>query len=136
MKAIADTGLIVAFGNRRDRFHEWACDAFRRCEVPLLTCDVVLAEAAYHLHNAEWILKLLEAGVLSSALDLGSNTGRLQALGRQFSDQRPDLADLCVVRLSELHPHHTVITTDARDFRVYRRNGRERIPLLLPPELQ
>ena len=24
MKAIADTGLIVAFGNRTDRFHPWA----------------------------------------------------------------------------------------------------------------
>ena len=23
MKAIADTGLIVAFGNRTDRFHFW-----------------------------------------------------------------------------------------------------------------
>ena len=26
MKAIAGTGLIVAFGNRTDRFHPWAVE--------------------------------------------------------------------------------------------------------------
>jgi predicted transcriptional regulator len=30
-------------------------------------------------------------------------------------------ADLCLIRLSELHPKHPVITTDLNDFRVYRR---------------
>jgi hypothetical protein len=28
MKAIADTGLIVAFGNRHDRFHDWVGSPF------------------------------------------------------------------------------------------------------------
>jgi len=43
-----------------------------------------------------------------------------------------DLADLCLIRMSELYPHHTLITVDA-DFRVYRRNKREAIPVLCPP---
>lgn len=46
--------------------------------------------------------------------------------------ERPDFADLCVVRMSELHPKHHVITVDRRDFTVFRRNGRERIPLMMP----
>jgi hypothetical protein len=36
------------------------------------------------------------------------------------------------VRLSELHPNHAVITVDRDDFRVYRRNKREVIPLISP----
>jgi hypothetical protein len=43
-----------------------------------------------------------------------------------------DLADLCLIRMSELYPHHRVITVD-EDFRVYRRNKREVIPIIMPP---
>jgi hypothetical protein len=35
--------------------------------------------------------------------------------------------------MSELFPQHTVITVDEEDFRIYRRNNREKIPLLCPP---
>jgi hypothetical protein len=35
--------------------------------------------------------------------------------------------------MSELHPRHHVVTTDVADFRAYRRNRREAIPLILPP---
>ncbi len=36
--------------------------------------------------------------------------------------------------MSELFPQHTVITLDEEDFRIYRRNSREMIPLLCPPK--
>jgi hypothetical protein len=35
--------------------------------------------------------------------------------------------------MSELYPRYLVITVDESDFRVYRRNKREVIPLLCPP---
>lgn len=44
------------------------------------------------------------------------------------------LADLCIIRMSELHPRHSVLTVERTDFRVYRRNKREAIPLVCPPE--
>ena len=37
-------------------------------------------------------------------------------------------------RLSELHSKLPIITVDREDFRVYRRNKREIIPLICPPE--
>jgi hypothetical protein len=40
-----------------------------------------------------------------------------------------------LIRVSELHPKHSVITVDVADFRVYRRNRREIIPLIHPPRL-
>ena len=44
MRAIADTGFLVAFGNRKDHHHAWAVEIAERITEPLLTCDAVLAE--------------------------------------------------------------------------------------------
>ena len=49
MKGIADTGFLVAFGNRNDRHHPWALRVAERVSEPLLTCEAVLAETAFHL---------------------------------------------------------------------------------------
>lgn len=133
MKAIADTGLIVAFGNRSDRFHAWAVEVARTISEPMLTCEAVLAEAAFHLRSASYVLSLVEDGMLRSAFELTRNQQRLAQLAERYQDRQPDLADLCLIRLSELFPHHTVITVDEEDFRIYRRNNRETIPLLCPP---
>jgi hypothetical protein len=35
--------------------------------------------------------------------------------------------------MSELFPRHPVVTVDREDFTVYRRNKREVIPTVLPP---
>jgi uncharacterized protein len=45
-----------------------------------------------------------------------------------------DLADACIVRMTELMPDSRVITVDRSDFSVYRRHGRDLIPLIVPPE--
>ena len=45
-----------------------------------------------------------------------------------------ELADLYLIRMSELNPRHSVVTVDQADFRVYRRNKREVIPLVTPPD--
>ena len=57
----------------------------------------------------------------------------LTGLARRYADRKPDLADLCLVRMSELYPRHPVITVDRDDVRIYRRNKREAIPLTCPP---
>lgn len=133
MKAIADTGFLVAFGNRRDRHHAWAVALAEQVTEPLLTCEAVLAEAAFHLGSAALVLDMVREELVRPALVAAEHLDRLAALAEQFSDRKPDLADLCVIRLSELHPRHPVITVDAADFSVYRRNRREAIPLVLPP---
>jgi predicted nucleic acid-binding protein len=133
MKGIADTGFLVAFGNRNDRHHAWAFDIAGRVTEPLLTCEAVLAEAAFHLKSASYVFSLLEESLISLAFDASAHSDSLQHLARRYCDRQPDLADLCLIRMSELHPRHVVITVDESDFRIYRRNGREAIPLLLPP---
>lgn len=133
MKAIADTGFLVAFANRNDRHHEWAVGVAEQVSEPLLTCEAVLAEAAFHLRDAAIVLAMVREGLVTPAFDVRPHVAELDALARRYADREPDLADLCLVRMSELHPKHPVITVDRADFRVYRRNKREVIPLICPP---
>lgn len=132
MKAIADTGFLVAFGNRRDRHHHWAVEIARQVSEPLLTCDAVLAEAAFHLGSASVILAFIRDGLIRPAFELVEHIPRLTELAARYADRSPDLADVCLIRMSELYPRHPVITTDLTDFRVYRRGRREVIPLICP----
>ncbi len=133
MKGLADTGFLVAFANRDDRHHDWAVGLAGQVTEPLLTCEPVLAETAFHLRNVSVVLAMVEEGLVALAFDCREHLPQLAALARRYADRQPDLADLCLVRMSELFPRHSVITVDRRDFRVYRRNRREAIPLVCPP---
>lgn len=133
MKGIADTGFIVAAADRDDRHHGWAVSLAKSVTEPLLTCEAVLAESAFHLRSTAYVLSLIEDGLLELAFDCSENLAHLRELAVRYADRKPDLADLCLIRMSELHPRHVVITVDEADFRIYRRNKREAIPLLCPP---
>jgi predicted nucleic acid-binding protein len=133
MKGIADTGFLVAFANRNDDHHRWAVGVAERVSEPLLTCEAVLAEAAFHLRRASLVFEMLQEGLVALAFDINDHVPQLAALAQRYADRQPDLADLCLIRMSELHPRHSVITVDRADFKVYRRNKREVIPLICPP---
>jgi predicted nucleic acid-binding protein len=133
MKAIADTGYLVALLRRDDEHHRWAKDLAGQFELPLLTCEAVLAETAFHLKSSVMVLEMLKRGVIRVAFDCSRHLESLRELAERYEDRNPDLADLCLIRMSELYPRHSVITVDAADFRVYRRNKREVIPTICPP---
>ena len=133
MKGIADTGFLVAFGNRRDRHHGWAVALARGIDSPLLTCEAVLAETAFHLQSSSLVLAMVESGLVRVSFDCNANLARLAELAERYRDRRPDLADLCLIRMSELNPDHVVFTVDRDDFSIYRRNRRDVIPAVFPP---
>ncbi len=133
MKGLADTGFLVAFLNRRDRYHAWAVGLAQTVEEPLLTCEAVLAEAAFHLGSVADVLELERAGLVRVDFDFPRWRLRLETLAKRCANRQPDLADLCLICLSEQHPRHPVVTVDG-DFRIYRRHQREIIPVVMPPE--
>ncbi len=108
MKGIADTGFIVAFGNRNDRHHAWALDIAKGITEPLLTCEAVLAEAAFHLASSSYVLSLVHDAMLRVTFDCSRNLEHLMELATRYQDRQPDFA------------------------RGYRRNKRGIIPLLCP----
>jgi predicted nucleic acid-binding protein len=134
MNAIADTGFIVAFANSDDIHHPWALEVAARISPPALTCESVLSEAAFHLQSSDLVLEMVETQFLRPEFDVIANLSQLSQLAQRFRDRTPDFADLCLIRMSELFPRHVVVTVDEKDFRVYRRNKRDMIPLLCPPK--
>ena len=133
MKGIADTGFLVAFANRTDRHHEWAAGLAARVTEPLLTCEAVLAESAFHLRSMPLVLTMVREGLVELAFAASDHLIQLGELAERYADRQPDFADICLIRMSELYPRHSVITVDRGDFKVYRRNKREAIPLICPP---
>ena len=94
MKGIADTGFIVAFARRNDQHHIWAVDTAKGITEPLLTCEAVLAEAAFQLESTSYVLALLQDEMLRLAFDCNRNLARLAELARRYEDRKPDLASV------------------------------------------
>jgi predicted nucleic acid-binding protein len=134
VKAIADTGFLVALMEARDAHHAWAIEVSSQIRWPALTCESVLSETAFQVGSSEMPLEMVHDGLLRVAFDLPHQLEPLRELAARYADRKPDLADLCLIRMSELFPRHVVVTVDAQDFRVYRRYKRESIPLLCPPK--
>ena len=124
----------MAIANRRDQYHDWAVNLLAKLQTPLLTSEAVLSETAFHLQSSRTALLMIESGLVRIAINPEREWPELLRLAEQFDDQRPDLADLCVIRLSEIYPIHKVLTVDGSDFRVYRRNSREPIPVVCPAD--
>jgi predicted nucleic acid-binding protein len=131
MKIILDTGPLAAFMNRKDRWHSWAAEAFRALAPPLWTCEAVLTEAAHLTGRPADIMSKVVSGVLRIGLNAEQDAERLERLLNQYAP-RMDFADACVVRLSERTSACRVLTLDRKDFSVYRRNGRDVIPIIAP----
>jgi predicted nucleic acid-binding protein len=102
VKGIADTGFMVAFANANDRHHKWATQIAAGITEPLLTCEAVLAETAYHLKSAALALAMINEGMVAITFECREHQNQLNNLASRYADQMPDLADLCLVRMSEL----------------------------------
>lgn len=136
IRAIIDTGPLVAFCDRRDRRHEWVAGAFRKIAGPLLTCEAVMAEALYLTrHRADMqdaLLQMVEEGLISMPFVLEREVKRIRRLRQQYQDVPMSLADACLLHLAEVYDDHHLCTFDS-DFTIYRKHGRSPVPLLSPP---
>jgi predicted nucleic acid-binding protein len=133
--AIVDTGPLVAFFDRAEQHHRWVTERFKELDAPLLVCEPVLAEAMYLLGRypkaLDAVLELTENGALRVAFRIDEQLGALRRLLQKYQDTPMSLADACIVRMSEIHDRHAVLTLDS-DFLVYRKHGRTSLPLIHP----
>ncbi|HVC62196.1 MAG TPA: PIN domain-containing protein [Acetobacteraceae bacterium] len=135
MRAIVDTGPLVAFFDRSERHHHWAAERVEELDAPLLVCEPVLTEATYLLARfprvQDALFGLLQNGALMVAFRLEEHIAALHRLLRKYRDTPMSPADACIVRMAEIHEDHAVLTLDS-DFTVYRKHGRASITLLHP----
>lgn len=134
-RVILDTGPLVAFLNRQDRFHDWAVAQLTGVTPPLLTCESVLSEACFLVRKLpggrEAVLELVRRGLIAARFDLTREVARVARLVRGYANIPMSLADACLVRMAELEPEGVVLTLDS-GFRIYRKNGRHIVPTRMP----
>jgi len=130
---VIDSGALVALLDPREQHHFWARETLLRQPQPWLTCESVLSEALFLLHEPHALAldRLLRQSHVRLALNLGEELARVLDLRAKYGSVPMSLADACLVRMSETLPDPVVVTTDA-DFRIYRRHSRQVVPCLLP----
>ena len=79
------------------------------------------------------MLTLVARGDLELCFDLAAEMPKVLALVTKYAGQPMDLADACVVRMTELNERCKVWTVDRSDFTAYRRQGRQIVPCEFPP---
>jgi len=136
LPVILDTGPLVAFASRTDRYCEWAHTVFKSVDSPMLTCDAVVAEACWLLASVSGgrriVLASVERGVVVPSFRLADEAGAVSRLMEKYADIPMDFTDACLVRMAKLLDRGTVMTIDS-DFRIYRKHHNLSIRTLMPP---
>jgi predicted nucleic acid-binding protein len=133
MKNILDAGPLIAALNRQDEHHRWACEILERLGPPFYSCPEAMAEAAAMTGQPAAIVEMIQSEEIILAFDLSEQAAGVLSLLKKYAGRDMDLADACIVRMTELMRDCRVVTLDRLDFAVYRRNGRGLIPVIAPP---
>ena len=83
-------------------------------------------------NNAQALRRILAQGILEVDFSLVAQMPAVLALMDRYANVPMSLADACLVRMCELDERATLLTTDS-DFLVYRMNGHNTLPLMMPP---
>lgn len=130
---VVDAGFIVALLSRRDAYHRWAAAQAERLTPPWKTCEAVLSESFHLLGPAgsAALGTLLRRGALVTAFDVDDEQDAVLDLLEKYADVPASLADACLIRMTETLADPALLTTDA-DFKIYRRHGRQVLPVMMP----
>ena len=123
---IADTGFFFALGNRQDKFHQKAKQCLQKLEEPIITTYPVIIETSYLLAercNQSIQFKFLEQFIQDRVNIFSLEIHHLErclGLMKQYADLPMDLADASLVVVAEELDEARILTTDQRDFNIYR----------------
>jgi uncharacterized protein len=134
VRALADTGGLLAYLDAADRWHERCRSAFEQCRLPLTTSTAVLTEL-FHLvgdspRETDITWKFVRSGAITVAPISDRDLPDLETLMRKYHDRPMDYADATLVHLAQRESIATVFTVDHDDFETYRVGGRKRLRIL------
>jgi uncharacterized protein len=136
MQVIGDTSAIVSVLRENEQYHGWAVATLREIAKPIVTCEAVIAEACFLLGGSKGgtaaLLGQIREGMIRIDFSLADEIERVTQLISKYKDVPMSLADGCLVRMAELMADSAIFTLDS-DFRVYRKNVRHMIPVIMPP---
>jgi uncharacterized protein len=120
---LIDTGVLVALFDRSERHHEACAAAIQDIDVPMVTCEAVLAESFYLLRSfknaREALLENVENGTFLTPYRVASKIKELRRLLKKYANIPMDFADACLVDMAHEYQTDRIFTLDS-DFRIYR----------------
>ncbi len=137
LRALVDTGAIVALVNRGDRYHAAAAAWFAAYRGVLLTTEAVVTETAYVLAASRphqraallWFERARTAGLLQ--VEPVVSYAAIDAIMERYARLPCDYADATLIALAEQTGEAVIATIDQRDFSVYRVAGRKRFRIVI-----
>lgn len=134
---LLDSGPLVAYFCPADRYHAWAAKQFATFVAQVTTTEPVLAESCFPLAGAgvppTRVPAKLAQGVFRIGLGVERDAAAVAVLMQHYTDLPLTLADAGRLRLTETKPG-PACTLD-REFRVYRRDGRHPLHLIIPDDI-
>ena len=130
---LVDAGPIVGLLSETDPWHASSHSVLTVLDVQLATTALVWGEIGHRLRKDRVALfaaiAALETGRIV-LLPVWGHVSRIRILIEKYPQM--DAGDASLGVLSELHPQAKIITTDVRDFTVYRRFRHAALPLIHP----
>jgi uncharacterized protein len=125
MRAIADSGFVIAAVNRDDRWHERCLQTYREFD-SIFIPQTTLTEIAYILRRQAgsaaviaFLQQIPNTRYLAIALQ-DDDLIRTTELLHQYRDTRVDFVDATVCAIAERLNIHQILTVDRRDFQILR----------------
>lgn len=115
---ILDAGPFAAAVDRLDAHHLWATAEMLRRTGPFIVTSAAIAEATHLFRNQGEAIDRLRELVERMQVEDPAPTEVLLTMKRYAPEM--DYADACAVLLARRHKGAVVLTTDHRDFSIYR----------------
>lgn len=133
-RGLIDTGVILAFLDRRDEWHDRCDRAIQQANLPLLTSSAVLTEL-FHLAQARRVelddtWRFLRSGIIQLGSLSPGELPEIETLMLRYRDRPMDFADATLVYLARRERLTTILTTDHADFETYRIEGKRKFRIL------
>ena len=134
VRALADSGALLACLDRSDPWHARCRDAFGQFRLPLSTSSAVLTEL-FHLvgdnpREVQRAWAFIRSGAVTVLPISDQDLPDIEGLMRKYRDRPMDFADGTLVHLAQRESLSTVFTVDHDDFETYRVGGRKRLRIL------
>ena len=130
MRALLDSGPLIALWRPREQYKQWAQEAFQQFTGSFYVSELILSEVSHLTGRDREILEGLKEGRFILGANLGEDFASLERSCGRYP--HCDLADASVIAMSERWPTLKVLTLDRRHFVTYRRNDGSPLPLVMP----
>ncbi len=131
-RLLVDTGFLVAYAKKHDFLHLKADRFLSKYRGALYSVSAVIVETCFHLdsvakrHLLEWV----EEGSLAIVEVPVSAYGELSRTIGKYADHNLDFTDAALLWLAEKSGIRKILTTDRRDFHVFRFKDGKRFDLI------